>query len=106
MLLYLNPLLVHKDNTEDPIFLIEGPQPNHDLSYPFTERNEDLSYIQKGVKLKSFRDNINKRNLECEFKVNKSEISVYLTVSSFLEDLLKIKCIRTNSAIIIPKLSD
>lgn len=67
---------MHKDNTEDPIFLIEGPQPDHDLSYPYTERNEDLSYIQKGVKLKNFRDNINKRNLECEFKV-KTLFQVY-----------------------------
>jgi len=50
-------------------FLIEGPQPEHDLSYPYTERNEDLTYIQKGIRLKNFRDNINKRNLECEFKL-------------------------------------
>lgn len=54
---------------EDSPFIIEGPQPEQDLSFPYTEKSEDLTYIQKGVKLKNFRDNMNKRNLDCEFKV-------------------------------------
>jgi len=52
-------------------FLIEGPQPEQDLSHPYVEKCDDLCYIQKGVKLKNFRANMNKRNLDCEFKVRK-----------------------------------
>jgi len=54
---------------EDIQFIIEGPQPEHDLSYSYTEKNEDLNFIQKGVKLKNYRENMNKRNLDCEFKL-------------------------------------
>jgi len=50
-------------------FLIEGPQPEQDLSHPYVEKCDDLCYIQKGVKLKNFRANMNKRNLDCEFKL-------------------------------------
>jgi len=50
-------------------YIIDGPQPDQDLSYPYIEKCEDLAYIQKGVKLKNFKDNMNKRNLELEFKL-------------------------------------
>ena len=57
-------------------FLIEGPQPEQDLSHPYVEKCDDLCYIQKGVKLKNFRANMNKRNLDCEFKVSVSCIFI------------------------------
>ncbi len=50
-------------------FLIEGPQPDQDLSYPYIEKCDELCYIQKGVKIKNFRANMNKRTLDLEFKV-------------------------------------
>eukprot|EP00330_Aristerostoma_sp_ATCC50986_P006192 CAMPEP_0114582564 /NCGR_PEP_ID=MMETSP0125-20121206/6516_1 /TAXON_ID=485358 ORGANISM="Aristerostoma sp., Strain ATCC 50986" /NCGR_SAMPLE_ID=MMETSP0125 /ASSEMBLY_ACC=CAM_ASM_000245 /LENGTH=66 /DNA_ID=CAMNT_0001775585 /DNA_START=92 /DNA_END=292 /DNA_ORIENTATION=- len=53
----------------EPEFIIEGPQPENDISYPFIEENEDLSYIEKGVGLKEFRDSMNKRELNLEFRL-------------------------------------
>ena len=66
-------------------FLIEEAQPEQDLSYPYIEKCDDLCYIQKGVKLKNFRENMLKRNLDTEYKV-------YITqgkgtyVTSYFED--------------------
>ncbi len=56
----------------EPEFIIEGPEPEHDISYKFVDKNEDLKYIEKGVALADFRDNMNKRNLELEFRVIES----------------------------------
>lgn len=53
----------------DNKFLIEGPLPGHDISYKFIEKNEDLQFIEKGVPLKDFKESMNKRNLELEFRV-------------------------------------
>jgi len=53
----------------EPEFIVEGPQPGKDISYKFVEKNEDLQYIEKGVPLADFRDNMNKRNIELEFRV-------------------------------------
>jgi hypothetical protein len=54
----------------DNEFLVEGPNPDHDISYRFIEKNEDLQFIEKGISLKEFKENMNKRNLELEFRVN------------------------------------
>jgi len=50
-------------------FVIEGPHFENDISYRFIQKNEDLQLIEKGVLLKEFRDNINKRDIGLEFKV-------------------------------------
>lgn len=87
---------------EDIQFIIDGPQPEHDLSYPYTEKNEDLNFIQKGVKLKNFRENMTKRNLDCEFKV-KITRNIAIICLSCLEDSLKTKCIQVSSEITTPR---
>lgn len=53
----------------DTDFIIEGPNPDHDISHPFVEKNEDLTYIEKGINIREFRDNMNKRELNLEFRV-------------------------------------
>jgi receptor-type tyrosine-protein phosphatase gamma len=60
--------LTHK-MVEESIFLDYGPQPEHDLSFKYIEKCEDLSFIEKGIELKKFRSNMKKRNLELEFKL-------------------------------------
>jgi hypothetical protein len=53
----------------DTDYLVEGPNPEHDISYRFIEKNEDLQFIEKGISLRDFKDNMSKRNLELEFRV-------------------------------------
>jgi hypothetical protein len=62
----------------EPEFIIEGPHPDHDISYKFIEKNDDLQYIEKGITLADFRDNMNKRNLELEFRVVWLESLIYV----------------------------
>jgi receptor-type tyrosine-protein phosphatase gamma len=54
---------------EESEFLIYGPQPDHDLSFKYIEKCDDLSFIEKGIELQKFRGNMKKRNLELEFKL-------------------------------------
>ena len=50
-------------------FQLEGPEPKSDISYKYIEMNADLQYIEKPIEIEAFRDNMNKRNFELEFKV-------------------------------------
>lgn len=51
------------------IFFTDGPHPDHDISYTYIEKCDDLSYINKGISIKNFRANMGKRNLDSEFKL-------------------------------------
>ena len=56
------------ENVAD-LFFTDGPHPDHDISYTYIEKCDDLSYINKGISIKNFRANMGKRNLDSEFKV-------------------------------------
>lgn len=49
--------------------LIEGPDPEEDISYQWVTKNEELKLIEEGIPFEEFSDSLNQRNLEMEFRV-------------------------------------
>lgn len=52
-----------------PVPLIEGPDPEEDISYQWVAKNEELKLIEEGIPFDEFSDSILQRNLEMEFRV-------------------------------------
>jgi len=50
-------------------FQLEGAEPTSDISYKYVEMNTDLQFIEKPVEIEEFKDNMNKRNFELEYKL-------------------------------------
>ena len=53
-----------------PAPLIDGPEPDQDISFQWVKKNEELKLIEDGIAFDDFAEAINQRNLEMEFRVN------------------------------------
>lgn len=52
-----------------PAPLIDGPEPDQDISFQWVKKNEELKLIEDGIAFDDFAEAINQRNLEMEFRV-------------------------------------
>ena len=52
-----------------PTPLVEGPEPENDISYQWVSKNEELKLIEEGIPFDDFAEAITQRNLEMEFRV-------------------------------------
>ncbi len=50
-------------------FQLEGPETTSDISYKYVEMNTDLQFIEKPIDIEEFKENMNKRNFELEYKL-------------------------------------
>lgn len=50
-------------------YLVEGKETNNDYSYEWLKGNPDLVAIEKGIPIIHFNSEIQKRDLEMEFRV-------------------------------------
>ena len=49
--------------------MIEGPEPSQDLSYKWVLKYENVAEIEKGVPLHEFRESMEARDLDAEFRL-------------------------------------
>lgn len=56
---------------------IEGKEFNNDFSFEWVQGFEDLKIIEKGIRLKNFSEEIQKRDFEMEFRVLNNNIFHY-----------------------------